>query len=486
MLNSFRLRIALVAALLSGIALAGSATLAWWQVRAARLARIDLELHTLIQREVGSPRTAADWQQTESLIRRILGAASDDDVVTLVTDGHGSIVYRSPQWPAGLGAERLPWPPARPHNAEMRRLPPDPGPAPEWIASDRAPLHGPRSGPPPPVVLSTLDGFRIGAASTPPVRLAIGISPAVLDAEMAPVRRAFLWAMLLALVLIGLGAWIVASRALRPIQRLTRTIGRVSARGLDQRIETAREDREFEELIAVFNAMLERLERSFGQASRFSADAAHELKTPLAILQGQIERAIHEVDDGSPIQARLTGILDEVRRLAEISRKLLLLSQADAGRLNLQRADVDLSAILEELGEDAQMLAPQLAVRSEIESGLVLAADPGLLKQILHNLLSNAIKYNLPGGWIRIAARRREARIEIEFANAAHGIPEAARNQLFERFFRADPAHSRGIEGVGLGLSVSREIARAHGGELRLEDSAADQARFLLTLPERA
>lgn len=269
------------------------------------------------------------------------------------------------------------------------------------------------------------------------------------------------------------------------IRRLTGTILHVTAAGLDQRIPATGEERDFAELIGVFNNMLERLERSFRQASRFSGDAAHELRTPLTILQGRVEQAMQLAGDGSAMQATLAGILDEVRRLSAISSKLLLLSQADAGRLSLHRERVDLSAALRDLAEDARMLAPQLAVDEDIAPGIVVAADAGLLRQALHNLISNAVKYNQPGGWIRIAAIASAPCATVEVANASCGIPEADRALIFERFHRADPARGRGIEGFGLGLSLAREIARAHGGDLALADGVAQEARFVLTLPQR-
>jgi signal transduction histidine kinase len=267
------------------------------------------------------------------------------------------------------------------------------------------------------------------------------------------------------------------------IQRLTATIRRVTAQGLDQRIPTGPEDRDFAGLIAVFNEMLERLERSFKQASRFSGDAAHELKTPLAILQGQIEQALNREEAGSAHQIMLSGILDEVGRLSSISKKLLLLSQADAGQLSLHREPVNLSVALQELAEDARMLAPQLQVRDDIEPGLNVQADAALLRQILLNLLSNAIKYNIAGGWIHLTAVRQKHRMEICIANASHDIPATERALLFERFYRADSARSQRIEGAGLGLSLAREIARAHGGDLLPDNNLPHQTAFRLLLP---
>lgn len=268
------------------------------------------------------------------------------------------------------------------------------------------------------------------------------------------------------------------------VQKLTAATRRITAEGLDQRLPVQGEDREFVELIGVFNDMLERLERSFKQAYRFSADAAHELKTPLAILQGQLEHAIHHsAEEGSSIQAELTSILDEVRRLSTISRKLLLLSQADAGRLNLHREPFDLSKALDDLVEDTRMLAPHLQVTAEIRPGLIILADGALVRQVLHNLISNAIKYNVEQGWIRISAAAGPEQVEVLVANSSPGIPSAERDKVFDRFYRVDSAHSRHVEGVGLGLSVSREIARAHGGDITLRADNDGTVQFSLLLP---
>lgn len=482
MLHSFRLRVALFSALLAGAALAGFAGVAWWQVRGEKIARIDGEIHSLVQREVARPHSAESLAQLETASRWIFGAQGPADTLLLATDRDGGVRFRSAAWPQEvIVAERLPWPPAADATS-----PGSPGlmqPVPGQGASD--PLRADNPSMPAPVVISTVGDFRVGVATARDSRLALAVDLRVVDAEMATLRNAFLLAMPLALALIGTGAWLLSNRALRPIKSLAETIRNVSSKGLDQRIALGAGDREFQELIVVFNDMLERLERSFTQASRFSADAAHELKTPLAILQGQIERAIQQAEAGSVAQAQLTGILDEVRHLTGISRKLLLLSQADAGRLRLQASPFDLSVSLEELAEDARMLGPKLAVSTQVSPAMKVDADADLLYQILHNLISNAIKYNVDNGWIRISAAPVGNRADVVVANSSRGIPEKARAKLFGRFYRADPAHSRAVEGVGLGLSVSREIARAHGGDLALKESSPGEVHFVLTLPLR-
>lgn len=326
--------------------------------------------------------------------------------------------------------------------------------------------------------------WRVVAATLPQHRLILAVPVQALDADMRSIRNGFLWALPLTLALVGAVSWWLAGRALRPLQTLTQAVRRVTAEGLDRRLDARHEDHEFVELIEVFNRMLARLERSFGQANRFTADAAHELKTPLAIIQGQLERAMQQAQELPAVQASLSSTLDEVRRLSAISRKLLLLAQADAGRLRVAAERLNMSVLLAELLEDARMLAPELHVDSSIQPELWVEVDPVLIGQVLHNLISNAIKYNLPGGWLRVQTARWGLRLEVVVSNASSGIAPQDRNRLFERFFRADPAHARQVEGVGLGLSVSREIARAHGGDLIYKGEVSDRGvAFALLLP---
>jgi len=296
------------------------------------------------------------------------------------------------------------------------------------------------------------------------------------------VRRALTIVIPLALALSALGAWLLSSLTMRPVNRLRDAMKGMSQTALDQRLPTRGEDLEFQELIGAYNTMLARLEASFRQASRFSSDAAHELRTPLTVLRGRIEQAVNK-SNGLAIQSDLTDLLDEVSRLSDITRKLLLLSQADAGRLALNITRVDLAELLDDLVSDAQMLVAEQKLSGAVERNLVAECDEVLVRQLFNNLVSNAVSYSLPGGWIEVVGRRLPPGIEVTFANATHPIPAADRAHFFDRFYRGDPAHNRSVEGSGLGLSLAREIARAHGGDLTLEPSAPNEVRLRLWLP---
>jgi signal transduction histidine kinase len=143
-----------------------------------------------------------------------------------------------------------------------------------------------------------------------------------------------------------------------------------------------------------------------------------------------------------------------------------------------------MTELLNGLTEDARMLAPELRVTSDIPAGLRVSADHNLIQQILHNLVSNAIKFNTPDGWIHITASRSANEVFVSVSNASHGIDPADARRVFERFYRGDPAHGRAVDGVGLGLSLSREIARAHGGDLTLETGQDARVFLQLVLPD--
>jgi heavy metal sensor kinase len=397
--------------------------------------------------------------------------------------------------------KRLGPPPGRPPGPEgppeYDRGPPtmaDPDAPDAPGARQAAPFPPPRrdrDGPRPPprgtceLAATVLQGDEVRAAryTTPRSRAVLAQSLAPMKAEMqTDLQRALQVLVPLALALTALGAWLLASLTMRPVNRLRTAMQGVTRLALSQRLASAGEDREFKELIAAYNTMLQRLDASFQQATRFSADAAHELKTPLTILQGRLEQALHQSTD--PLQqAGLSDMLDEVGRLAAITRKLLLLSQADAGQLALNREPVDLADLLETLVADAQMLVTDQRVSSTVQAGLHTQGDALLLRQLFNNLLSNALRYGRPGGWFTVSAQQQAGGVAVVFANATAPLGAAQRARFFDRFHRGDSAHNRAVDGHGLGLSLSREIARAHGGDLTLEDSTDDEVRLRLWLP---
>lgn len=270
-------------------------------------------------------------------------------------------------------------------------------------------------------------------------------------------------------LLLAIGcAFFLSRRVLAPTLRIQKSLREIDYHDLRLRVPTRGEDKEFIEFIHTFNDMLARLEKGFLQTSRFSSDAAHELRTPLTIMQGYVERLINEAAPASHLQTQLCLIADEIERLTSITDKLLLLAQADAGRLQMDFQIVNVSDMLDEIRSDSAMLDPPLELRGRVQKNLLLRTDRVLFQQMLNNLFSNAVKYNEPDGWIEISAWATADKLHVRFANASQPLSEEFIDKVFDRFSRADTSRSRRIDGTGLGLSLCREIALANNGELTL------------------
>lgn len=507
-LQSFRFRITLLSAVLASVALIGFSIVSWWLIYDAKVKRLDAEIkNQLIQ---STRPQSTQWDVYSNSLPSVLGINDGETTAALlVTDRDGNLLYRSSQWQDGLDANSLwrslPQPPPDPARIPFQLEPPPPHypPPPYPPPPDRPDSFSPRERRPPrdrppqfdrpnfPQVFkaklatqrTSTAVWRVGAIHSPQTQIAIAVNLQAIDREMASIGNIFLFSIPVVLLFVAGGAWLISRSILYPIGRLTIAIRNVTVQGLDRRVPDGATDIEFVELIFVFNQMLERLERSFKQASRFSGDAAHELKTPLAILQGQLERALHQVESGSEVQQTLSNLLDEVRRLSEITRKLLLLSHADAGRMGLHLVEVNMSALLSEIAEDMELLAPHLDVQMAIAPNLYIKGDRDLLVQVLQNLVGNAIKYNLPKGWLRLQANCQGKRVIVKIVNSSHDISLRERDRIFERFHRGDSTQIQKIEGSGLGLSLAREIARAHGGDIKLDAAILGQTGFILSLP---
>jgi len=512
LLRSFRVKVVLLATLLSGAVLAGLAVLSLHAISRIGLERLDRELQALGDAHLHKPQPVRHWESVSESLAAIYG----DDRLALhvlkVCDRQGRPVYASPHWPVGLKAvavgvtERVPAgePDQGPDDVPSAALSPPPPPEereppPPWwelwrqsppVQRDAASGWRP-PGPPdmrlvPPRFLTVSAAghvWRFAVTGNEDVTLIIGADLAGFHAEINQFRNAFLVAAFVALLLLAGGGWVLAGQALRPVRVITRVAEGIGARELDRRIPVMAADREFERLIAVINAMLGRIERSFRQATRFSADAAHELKTPLTVLQGQLEQAVQGAPAASREQRTYVDLLEEVQRLKSIVRKLLLLAQADAGQLRLSRARLDFTGLAQAVADDLPNLAAGLNVAADIEPGVVVLGDAELLNQALQNLAANAVKFNDAHGSVRLVLRTVGRQAACTMANTGPGIPRQEQERLFERFYRADKSRNRRVDGTGLGLSLAREIARAHGGDLVLERSDATLTVFVLTVP---
>lgn len=513
-LDSFKFKISLLSLLLSGAVLLAFGLFFMSVISRVGYQRIDRELRLLADVQVRRQAPPGHWMHFEESLRSVYGEREGKQFAIKVVSVYGRDLYTSSHWPTNLSVRRLPVldisPPGRGDEfpeleGAPRRMWGDDGQAGRGIGGrmgQRPFLSGGsrpmdneqgRRGPPPlrmiirGPVFATLNqaggNWRVIGVGNAEFNLYLGMNLSAFDAETIRFRNAFLIALPSALFLLAFGGWLIAHRALRPVKVIAETAGSITTRDLKRRIPRGDADREFAGLIDVINGMLDRLEKSFQQAVRFSGDAAHELKTPLTILQGQLEQALQEAPSGSAMQQKYGSLLEEVRRLSTITKKLLLLSQADSGGMRLSLAPFDLSAALEAMAEDIALLAPDVKLEKEIPPGIQVMADADMMKQVLQNLVTNAVKYNCKGGWIRFVLAAEGASVNLAISNSGEEIQPAEREKVFERFYRVSKSRNREVEGVGLGLSLAREIVLAHKGELVLEGSSGGVTTFVMTLP---
>ncbi len=477
---SFRLRIALLSSTLSGALLLVLGALFWQLTDRMDLARVDRELRNLGSPQLERVNGPSHWERFESALAFVAGSRGEMTYIVWVRQD-GRERHRSPGWPPGIDPERLPEPVAYAggYHLSPGHLPSPPRRGePISAANPALPLKEPRFV----TVVSEGKRWRMAVLASPYTTMALGADLAAFTAGTAQLRIASLALLPVVLLLLGMGAWFLAARALQPLTLLTELVERVTVQGLDQRISSVPHDREFHRLITVFDQMLDRLETSFHQATRFGADAAHELRTPLTIMQVELELALLDAEPDSEHQRLFGRLIDETARLRSITDKLLLLAQADSGTLPIQHQSVDLSSIVQEAVEDLGILAPSVTVNTDIELGVRVSGDPHLLAAVVQNLTTNAVRHNTADGIVTVTLAAEDGRALLRVSNTGPGIAAADRGRVFDRFYRVDTSRSREHGGVGLGLSLSREIARAHGGDLELERSGPTETTFCLVL----
>jgi signal transduction histidine kinase len=322
-----------------------------------------------------------------------------------------------------------------------------------------------------------------GAATT--WTIILGTDPEI--KQLSRIERDILFGMLGAiptvLIVIAIGGRWVAKQALAPIEAITHAASRVSVHNLDQRLPVPPTADEIAELVIVLNATLDRLQRSFEQSVRFSAEASHHLKTPISVLRAGIEEILTDPDTPAKQQARAGALLHQIHQLTSIAENLLLLARADAGRLELHREPFDLSEVLRGMCEDASAMAEAegLEVEAKLPPELPVVGDRRAISLIVQNLLENAIKYNQADGCICIYARPVDGKAEVIVRNNGDPIPSDRAPHIFERFYRG--RSDARIPGQGLGLSMANELAKAHGGQLELVRSDHEWTELRLTLP---
>ncbi len=304
-------------------------------------------------------------------------------------------------------------------------------------------------------------------------------------------REYLLDALLIVPLIIGAaggGAFMILGRTQRQLSEITTEVAAITdGRSLHRRLALSDESTDFADLVTTLNAMISRLETSFAGLRRFTADASHELKTPLAVLRADVERAMMDSGHQTERMIALEEALQEVRRMTDLVESLLTLARADEGRFDLHREPVELGPLVQEVYETALILgeAQGVTVNLPFTADVTVMGDRTRLRQLFLNLVTNAIKYTPAGGKVELGVGRHPDNVTFAVRDTGIGISAADFPHIFERFWRADRVRSRMSErgGFGLGLAISQWIAQAHGGTLTASSRLGRGSLFTVTLP---
>jgi heavy metal sensor kinase len=282
----------------------------------------------------------------------------------------------------------------------------------------------------------------------------------------------------------GLG-YLLARKALSPVQQLHRSTEEITADHLDRRLPVANAKDELGQLTQTINAMIGRLERSFVEIRRFTADASHELRTPLTAIRTETEIALRQSLNTADYRHLLGSILEECERLTRLTDQLLTLSREDAGVVCSVRKSVELAALLDSVVETMRPLAEAkgLHLCRVGEGEIRVLGDEVRLRQVFYNLLDNAIKYTPEGGTVEVRLARRHRGAVVTVRDNGIGIPAEHLPRVFDRFYRVDKARSREEGGTGLGLSIAKIIITAHDGQIDLTSTPGQGTLCTVTLP---
>ena len=282
-------------------------------------------------------------------------------------------------------------------------------------------------------------------------------------------------------LLSGILAYFVSGRALKPLRSFTSQVEQVQLNNLaDMRID---EDAisEFRQLSRSFNQMLERLNNAFSAQQQFTGNAAHELRTPLALMQAQLELFSAEHPDVRPETAEfLTLLREQTERLIQMTRTLLEMSNLQQVARNER---IQLAPMIEEIFTDLAPLSDKLGVTLTAEGDGIMTGSDALIYRLIFNLTENAVKYNRPGGSVRVSVTQELEKLLLRVSDTGCGIPEVYQRSIFQPFFRVDKSRSREYGGAGLGLSLVWEIADLHGGSVWVEKSSEKGTTIAVGLP---
>jgi heavy metal sensor kinase len=282
-----------------------------------------------------------------------------------------------------------------------------------------------------------------------------------------------------------LGYWL-SGRSLAPVNRIIETAGLIGAQNLSSRLEVPKARDELRRLTETLNAMLSRIEASFKRITQFTADASHDLRTPVAVIRATAEITLRRPRTQEEYRRALSRILETSVDTSELLENLLTLARADAGAVGMEMRTLDLAAHVQKARERAALLGLEKALdvtASTPSEPVWVKADAIAIDRLLLILLDNAVKYSPSGGRCEIALSRSENHAHITVRDSGVGIPEPELNNIFDRFYRVDRVRSKNNGGAGLGLAIARWIAEMHGGTIAAESKVGAGSEFQIRLP---
>jgi two-component system, OmpR family, sensor kinase len=280
------------------------------------------------------------------------------------------------------------------------------------------------------------------------------------------------------------GGWLLASKAIQPIEDISATAVKISAGDLSQRINAADTDNELGRLAAVLNSTFARLESSFAQQQQFTSDAAHELRTPVSVMLTQTQTSLNRERSAPEYRDTVETCQRAAQRMRRLIESLLELSRLDAGQESMKRMPFDLARATADCVEHVRPLAANrgITIKTDLPA-TECRGDSERLSQVITNLLTNAIHYNHENGEVRVAARTENGFAVVTVSDTGPGIAPEHLPHIFERFYRADPARTTSQGRTGLGLAISKSIVEAHGGTLDVTSQPGSGAKFTMRIP---
>jgi heavy metal sensor kinase len=314
--------------------------------------------------------------------------------------------------------------------------------------------------------------------------LQVGVSLAVSDAALRRFLRLLLWGMPAGLILAVIAGRSMAGIALRPLERLAAAARTIDATNLRQRLPVRGSGDELDEVAHAFNDTLARVEDAVGEMRQFSTAIAHELRTPIAALRGEIELAAMKTGATAEQREIAASQLEELDKLKRLIDQLLTLARAESGQIPLAHERVELAPLVQSIVEQLESVAQArgLTLTAEVAARPAISGDPSWIERLLLNLLDNAFKFTPSGGSVTVRLSESDANAELEVRDTGVGMTSDVVPHVFERFYRGDPARSAGGFGVGLGLSLVKWIVDRHNGTVSVVSNPGDGARFVVNI----